>query len=126
MPVTCLIVDDNREFLRVARDLLEREGIAVVATVSTAAQARCSSRELHPEVALVDIDLGAENGFDVARELTSDPDIQPPRVILISAYGEDDFADLIADSPAISFLSKAALSAAAIWSILASATGGAD
>jgi hypothetical protein len=35
-------------------------------------------------------------------------------VILISTHAEDDFADLIAASPAVGFLSKAELSADAI------------
>jgi hypothetical protein len=43
-------------------------------------------------------------------------------VILISAYSGDDFQDMIADSPAVSFLPKADLSATAILSILATAS----
>jgi hypothetical protein len=35
-------------------------------------------------------------------------------VILISTHSEEDFADLIAASPAVGFLSKAALTAEAI------------
>ncbi len=121
--MNCLIVDDSHDFLRVARDLLQGEGITVVATVSSAAQARHRSRELHPDIALVDIDLGDDNGFDVARQLTSDQDAKPPRVILISSHDGDDFADLIADSPALGFLPKTSLSAAVIRTILARAGG---
>jgi CheY-like chemotaxis protein len=119
MPVCCLIVDDNHGFLRTARRLLEHEGISVVGVASTAAQADRSCRELRPDVALVDIDLGEENGFDVARQLAGLLGADLPRVILISAYSGDDFADLIADSPAISFLPKAGLSGQAILGILA-------
>jgi CheY-like chemotaxis protein len=124
MAVSCLIVDDSQEFLRAARDLLEREGISVVGVASTGAQARRSWLELKPDVALVDIDLGEENGFDVARELAGGEGAEPPRVILISAYSGDDFADMIADSPALAFLPKAGLSAAAIRGILTRAGGG--
>ena len=45
------------------------------------------------------------------------------RVILISTYAEDDFADMIADSPALSFLPKSGLSGAAIRGILRRAGG---
>ena len=114
----CLIVDDNHDFLRAAQHLLEREGISVVGVASTAAQAYRSCTELKPDVALVDIDLGEENGFDVARQLAVRGGAEPTRVILISAYSGDDFADMVADSPAVSFLPKAALSAAAIRGIL--------
>jgi CheY-like chemotaxis protein len=115
----CVIVDDNHDFLRAARELLELEGISVVDVVSTGAQARRTCRELHPDVVLIDIDLGEETGFGVARELAGQADAGQPHMILMSAYSRDDFEDMIADSPAIAFLSKVALSGAAIRGILA-------
>ena len=119
MPVRCLIVDDSRDFLGAARELLERDGISVVGVASTGAQAYNSCRELRPDVALIDIDLGDESGFQVARQLADQAGPSQPRMILISAYSEDDFADMIADGPAVSFLPKAELSGAAIRGILA-------
>jgi hypothetical protein len=50
MPVRCLIVDDNYDFLRVASDLPERDGISVVGVASTSAQAYHSCSELEPDV----------------------------------------------------------------------------
>jgi CheY-like chemotaxis protein len=123
MPVRCLIVDDNPEFRRAARELLERDGISVVGAVSTGAEAHRVSREFNPDVALVDIDLGDETGFEVARQLAGQASPRRPCVILISTYSEDDFEEMIADSPAVSFLPKAGLSGTAIRSILASAGG---
>ena len=90
MPVRCLIVDDNHDFLRAASDLLEREGISVVGVASTGAQAYRTCRELKPDVVLVDIDLGEETGFEVARQLAGQAGAGLPRVILISAYSADD------------------------------------
>jgi DNA-binding NarL/FixJ family response regulator len=120
MPVSCLIVDDSRDFLDAARELLERDGIAVVGGVSTGAQACRLCREQRPDVALIDIDLGEETGFQVARQL-ADQAGPRPCMILTSAYSDDDFADMIADNPAVSFLPKAWLSGAAIRGILAGA-----
>jgi CheY-like chemotaxis protein len=117
----CLIVDDNDDFLRAARELLESEGIRVVGAVSTGAQAYRTCRDLNPDVVLLDIDLGEENGFDVARQLAGRADATQPRVILISGYSGDDFEDMIADSPVLSFLPKACLSGTAIRDILARA-----
>jgi CheY-like chemotaxis protein len=114
----CIIVDDNPEFLRAARALLETEQISVVASVSTGAQALRSCHELQPDVALVDVDLGTENGFDVARELTALVGNGRPQVIVISASPATEFGEMIDASPAASFLSKAALSAAAIYESL--------
>jgi CheY-like chemotaxis protein len=139
MRVRCVIVDDNPNFLRAARELLEREGISVVGVASTGAQARRTCREVTPDVVLVDIDLGGETGFEVARQLAAqadppgqadppaqaDPpggsDAERPCLILISAYAGNDFEDMIADSPAVSFLPKASLSGAAIRDILRTA-----
>jgi CheY-like chemotaxis protein len=123
MPVRCLIVDDNQDFLRAARELLERDGISVVGVVSTGAQAKRACRELKPDIALVDIELGEETGFEVARQLAGQASSQQTRVILISTYSEDDFQDLITASPAVSFLPKEGLSGTAIRSILARAGG---
>jgi DNA-binding NarL/FixJ family response regulator len=67
---------------------------------------------------LVDISLGKENGFDVARRLVEDDRSGGSAVMLISTHAEADFADLIAESPAIGFLPKSELSAAAIRGIL--------
>src|SRR5690242_12472360 len=105
----CLIVDDNPRFLDAARGLLEREGVAVVGVASTGAEAAQRVEQLRPDVVLLDIDLGVESGFDVARQLHGDG--RPaPRIILISTHAEQDYADLIAASPALGFVAKTALS----------------
>lgn len=119
MVLRLLLVDDNAHFLTVAGDVLQREGLSVVAVASTGDEALRRAREVQPDVALVDIDLGRECGFDVARRLVEAADGNPSHVILISAYPEADFADLIDDSPAIGFVSKSDLSARAICELLA-------
>jgi DNA-binding NarL/FixJ family response regulator len=65
-----------------ARCVLQREGITVVGVASTAAEAVQCARELQPNVTLVDIDidLGGESGFDVARRLHEDTGVDPSRV----------------------------------------------
>jgi DNA-binding NarL/FixJ family response regulator len=118
MAIRCLIVDDSEPFLRAARALLEREGISVVGVASNGDQAVRWSTELAPDVTLVDIDLGGESGFDVARRLMQDGGPVRSAVILISTHAEDDFADLIAESHALGFLPKSELSAAAIRDII--------
>ena len=118
MPLRSLIVDDNARFLSAARTLLEREGVAVVGVASSCTEAIQLAGALQPDVALVDIDLGDESGFDVARRLAT-ADLS--RVVLISAYPEADFAELIAASPAVGFLAKSDVSARRLREVLASA-----
>lgn len=117
MGLRCLIVDDNARFLAAASELLEREGIDVVGVASKTTEALQRTEELRPDLTLIDIDLGAESGFDIARQLAGDG---APPVILISTYAERDFVDLIAASPAIGFLAKSELSARAIHALLES------
>src|SRR4051812_34180079 len=88
--VRCLIVDDNTDFLLAARALLEQEGVRVVGVASTGAEAVRCAAELHPDVTLVDIDLGEDSGFEVARRLADDPELDPGHLILISAHAEED------------------------------------
>jgi len=116
----CLIVDDSRHFLDAARGLLERQGITIVGVASTSAEALQQVEELRPDVTLVDIDLGGESGFELARRLHRDAGVAPSRLILISTHADQDYADLIAASPAVGFLSKSALSAGAIRDLLGS------
>ena len=108
----CLIVDDNKSFLEAATTLLEREGVTVVGVASTAADARRHVLELQPDVVLVDIMLGSENGLDLARRLVEDDG--GVTVILVSTHAEADFADLIDETPGAGFVPKSELSARAI------------
>jgi CheY-like chemotaxis protein len=110
----CLIVDDSADFANAARRLLERDGVTIVDVASTCAEALRSFEELRPDVTLVDVNLGAESGFDLAEQLHRSGLPTPPPVILISTHAEQDFADMIATSPAIGFLSKMVLTDAAI------------
>lgn len=118
MPLRVLIVDDSRSFLDAARVLLEREGLEVVGVASTAAAALRQAHALRPDVVLVDISLGEESGFEVARSLAADDPGGEAAVVLISTRTETDLTDLIAESPAVGFLPKADLSAGAIRRLL--------
>ena len=119
MPLRCLIVDDSPRFLDAARGLLERQGITVVGVASTSAKALQQAAELRPDVTLLDIDLGGESGFDLARRLHRQASLAPTPMILISTHAEQDYAELIEASPAVGFLPKTALSADAIRDLLA-------
>ena len=107
MQIRSLIVDDNRPFLDAARMLLEREGVTVVGVATTSAEAMRLEEELRPDVVLVDIRLGDDSGFDLARRLNG-------TVILISTHALSEYAEEIAASPAAGFIPKARLSASEV------------
>ena len=120
MLMRCLLVDDNAAVLSSARTLLDQQGVTVVGTASTSAEVLQMAAALRPDVVLVDIALGEENGFELARRLTEDNQDNEGAmaVIMISSAAESDYADLVAESPAAGFLAKAELSAEGICRIL--------
>ncbi len=109
----CLIVDDNAYFLEAAADLLTRQGVTVAGVASDTANALRLTREMDPDVVLVDIMLGHESGIDLARRLAA-ANSGGPVIILISTHAETDFADLIQEAPVAGFVPKSELSASAI------------
>jgi two-component system nitrate/nitrite response regulator NarL len=112
----CLIVDDNEEFLDSASRLLSAQGLEVVGRASSGAEAVRLVQTLEPDIALVDVQLGNEDGLALTRQLAADaPDT---RIILISTHSEDELAELIVSTPAVGFLAKAALGANAIAELL--------
>ena len=121
MPLRCLLVDDNEAFLEAASLLLEREGLTVVGVASSIAEALRQAGVLRPDLVLVDIGLGSESGFTLARLLAGDGQ-RAADVILISTGAEADYAELIAESPAAGFLAKSELSASRIGQILGRAS----
>jgi CheY-like chemotaxis protein len=74
----CKIVDDSRAFLTIAALVLERDGVAVVATATGSAEALECLERLRPDVMLVDIKLGGESGFDLARAIHRQPSVAVP------------------------------------------------
>jgi DNA-binding NarL/FixJ family response regulator len=113
----CLLVDDNMTFLEIARSLLERDGVTVAGAASCSAEAVRQATVQRPDVVVIDIGLGTENGFDLARDLAARGFI----VIMTSVSAEADYADLIVSSPVAGFLAKADFSAAGIRRILGEA-----
>jgi len=125
MVLRCFIVDDSPHFLAAAQGLLEREGIVVAGVASTAEETVRRVEALQPDVVLIDVELGAESGFDVARRIENETSLDRSRLILISTYSEDEIRELVTAAPVAAFLPKSRLSASAIRQILGD-TGGSD
>ena len=71
----------------------------VVGVARTSADALRLEEKLRPDVVLVDIRLGHESGFDLARRLSG-------TVILISTHAQREYAEEIAASPAAGFIPR--------------------
>ena len=112
----CIIVDDSEEFLASASRLLGSQGMEVLAVASSGDHALRLANELGPDLALVDIELGEEDGIELSHVLATRA--PATRVVLISSYERDELGDLIANSPAAGFLPKTDLGVDAIARLL--------
>ena len=83
-----LIVDDQPVFRQVARELLERRGYSVAGEAGCASTAVDAVERLAPDAVMLDVRLGEDCGYAVARTLTRSP--HAPAVLLVSAGDEGD------------------------------------
>jgi DNA-binding NarL/FixJ family response regulator len=82
-----LIVDDHPSFRHAARELLAARGYAVVGEADGSSTALDALARLQPDAVLLDLCLGAECGFDVARALTQ---ARPGLAVLLVSTDEPD------------------------------------
>jgi len=111
-----LLVDDSETFILSARRLLESQGMEIVGTATGGAEALELAAALSPDLALVDVELGEEDGIALADELRSRS--PATRVVLISTYSSDDMRDLTSATSAVGFLPKSRLSGDAVRALL--------
>jgi len=110
-----ILIADDQELVRTGfRVVLDAEpDLEVVAEAADGFAAIEAAETLRPDVVLVDVSLGEESGFELARRLVAGG-ARGATVILISTRSEADLADLVVLSPAAGFISKSELSAGAI------------
>ncbi len=110
--VRCLLIDDSEDFLASAQRLLEAQGIAVVGCATSSAEALRLVADVELDIALVDVELGEEDGIALAEQLV---DRAPAmRVVLISSHDVGELGELLTGSSVDGFLSKTELGAAAL------------
>jgi CheY-like chemotaxis protein len=107
-----LIVDDNAEFRRLARSLLEHGGYAVVGEAGDGTSAVAACEALQPAIVLLDIQLPDMDGFQVADLLAAAP--AAPAIVLISSRDSRSYRRQLAVTRARGFIAKAELSAVAL------------
>lgn len=115
-----LIVDDQPGFRRAARALLESRGYAVAGEADGLRAALDAVARLAPDAVLLDVCLGCECGFDVARALTCAAPALP--VLLVSADAVADCPARISECGARGFVLKDRLADADLGALWAPAT----
>ncbi len=86
--VRLLVVDDNREALQAVGILLEVEGYEV-ATSDNGADAIKLMLACHPKVALIDIGMPVMDGFEVARQVRLNPNLDDVQLVALTGYAAE-------------------------------------
>jgi DNA-binding NarL/FixJ family response regulator len=106
MPARAVIVDDHAAFRASARRLLEISGFDVVGEAADGATGLALTRELEPDLVLLDVALPDMSGFTVAEELAGGA----AAVVLVSSRDPADMARRARRTGARGFISKDRLS----------------
>ena len=84
-----LLVDDHEVVRAGLRTLLEMEAdLEVAGEASSGEEAIRQARALRPDVVLLDVVMEGIGGVEACRELRSLP--QPPRVLMLTSFSDDD------------------------------------
>ncbi|WP_274918004.1 response regulator [Streptomyces sp. WZ-12] len=103
--IQVLVADDSEIVRRGLSDVLESSGeLHVVAQVWDGRSAVEAARRFSPDVALVDIRMPGMDGLKATRELAALP--HPPRVVILTTFGEDEYVDEAVRAGASGFLLK--------------------
>jgi DNA-binding NarL/FixJ family response regulator len=112
-----MIVDDQPPFRAASRAVLARvKGFALTAEATSGEEAVALAAMLHPDLVLMDINMGEMDGIEATRRITSE---RPETVvILVSTYPEDELPAGARASGAAAYLNKDELSPSevrALW-----------
>ena len=100
-----LLAEDHAIVREGSREMLERDpGISVVGEAADGLTALTLAAELSPDVVLLDLGLPVLNGIEAAKRIRALPD--PPRVLILSAYDDEDYVFAAIEAGASGYLLK--------------------
>ncbi|MEQ1726900.1 MAG: ATP-binding protein [Vicinamibacterales bacterium] len=88
-PLDILLVDDNADAAEMLSMLLTAQGHRVM-TASDGPQALDRLTHAWPDVAILDIGLPVMDGYELARRIRDTPGNNPPRLIALTGYGQEE------------------------------------
>jgi DNA-binding NarL/FixJ family response regulator len=105
--IELMIVDDHDLVRAGLRELIkEQDDIVLVGEAENGGEVLKRSRELHPDVLLVDIKLGDMSGIDVVRQLKRDEDTMGIECLMLTVYDDMDVATEAIRAGAIGYILK--------------------
>lgn len=82
-----LIINDNYDTLEMMRVILGNQGGHAVSLSAGSLEGLKKAKSELPDLAIVDVMMPEMNGYDVVRELRSDPSTKDMRIIILTARG---------------------------------------
>jgi NarL family two-component system response regulator LiaR len=105
VPLRVIITDDDPMARRVVRDALHAAGIVVIAEASNGREAIELAVHYRPDVLLMDVVMPGMDGVQATREAARA--VPETKVVVLTAYDDDDLGLLALRAGAAGFLSKA-------------------
>jgi len=92
MELKVLLIDDHRLFREGLKSLLQRRNIDVLAAVGDGTEGVKLTRELHPDIVLLDMRMPVNDGISVLKQLKQE-ELTMPVVILTTSSHEPDLLE---------------------------------
>ena len=107
MTTTCLIADDQ-EMVRVGFSawLAAQPGLAVIGQAADGAEAVSKSRQLSPDVVLMDVRMPVMDGLQATRQILNSASPARPRVLMLTTFDLDEYVYEALRAGASGFLLK--------------------
>lgn len=100
-----LVVEDNELNLKLFKDLIETKGYTVEHT-KDGSEAFEMVKVQMPDLILMDIQLHGVSGFDVIKQIKSDPQIASIPIMAVTAFAMKDDKEKILEAGCESYISK--------------------
>jgi DNA-binding response OmpR family regulator len=84
---TILVADDDPQILTMLGIRLAKRGYQVL-EAADGLQTLQKARAHHPDLVLLDVMMPGKNGWEVAKELRADEDLQNVGIVMLTAIGE--------------------------------------